>query len=154
MKTIVLVVLLAAISSINLAQAQTVKWFPLSNDVYVMKTKDADNIVLYAGLDTDNELSFRILDLTESACKDGVISEPESLPSYKINGKYVRILSACINGSQLVTPETPEGRRFFYDQIMSGNMVTIETNIGPTLHFKGALPPGLIKKLKESNNAM
>jgi hypothetical protein len=155
MKIIVLAALLAAISSIDLAQAQTAKWFPMSNDMYVMRTRDNDKILLTAGIDTrDNEVSFRILDLTGSTCKDGVFSEPETLPPFKINGKYVRILSSCINGSQLVAPETPEGRRYFHDQIMSGNIITIETNMGPILYFKGALPPYLLKKLMESKDAM
>ena len=156
MKTIVLAALLAALSSIDLAQAQTEKWYPLSNDMYVMDTKDNDKIMLSAGIDTrDNEVSFRILDLTGSTCKDGVVSKHESLPPYKINGKYIRILSICLNGSQLVAPETPEGQIYLHDQIMSGNIITIETNMGtPILHFKGALPLSLLKKLKKANSAM
>jgi len=155
MKAIILATLLAAITSIDLAEAQTAKWFPMSNDMYVMRTEDNDKIFLTASLDArDNKLSFRILDLTGSACEDGVISEPEKLPPYKINGKYVRIISMCINGSQLVAPETPDGRRYIHDQIMSGNIISIETNMGPTLHFKGAFPPDLLKKLMESKNAM
>jgi len=157
MKAIVLAaLLLAALSSIDLAQAQTEKWFPLSNDMYVMTTKDNDKIMLSAGIDTrDNEVSFRILDLTGSACKDGVVSKPESLPPYKINGKYIRILSMCINGTHLVSPETPEGRIYLHDQIMSGNVIIIETNMGiPILHFQGELPQSFMEKLKAANRAM
>lgn len=155
MKTIMLAVLLFAISSIDLVQAQTEKWFPLSNVMYVMKTKDNDKVMLTASIDSrDNEVSFRILDLTGSACKDGAYGEPETLPPYKINGKYIRILSMCINGSQVIAPETPEGRRFLQDQVMSGNMISIQTNMGPTLHFKGAFPTDMLKKLKNAENAM
>jgi hypothetical protein len=142
MKTFVLAALLAAISSIDLAQAQTTKWFPLSNSMYVMKTKDNDKIVLTAGLDTrDNEVSFRVLDLTEFTCKNGVFSKPENVSPFRINGKYIRMLSMCINGSQ-------------YVEVMSGNMITIETNMNQKLRFKGIFPPDFLKKLMESENAM
>jgi hypothetical protein len=155
MKTFVLAALLAAISSIDLAQAQTTKWFPLSNSMYVMKTKDNDKIVLTAGLDTrDNEVSFRVLDLTEFTCKNGVFSKPENVSPFRINGKYIRMLSMCINGSQYVAPETPEGRRYFHVEVMSGNMITIETNMNQKLRFKGIFPPDFLKKLMESENAM
>ena len=61
----------------------------------------------------------------------------------------------CLNGSQIVSPETPQGRIYLYDQIMSGNVINIETNMGtPVLHFKGEFPPSFVEKLKEANGAM
>ena len=158
MKSMILAVLLVASSSIDLAQAQTTKWIPLSNSMYVMQTNDDDHIHLMASIDSrDNKLSFSIMDLTGTVCKeDGSVTEPEKFPPIKINGKYVRVLSMCINGSRLIAPETPDGRIYFHDQIQSGKLVTIEIYLGPSpiLHFEGALPSDLLKKLLESENAM
>lgn len=152
MKRIIIPIILMIISSTALAQSQ---WFPLSSSMFVMRSMKNEKVLLSAGIDTrTNDVTFRILDLSGSLCKAGVTSDAEVFPAMKINGKYVRVLSMCINGSQLIAPETTDGNRYFKDQIESGNLVTIETNMGPILSFKGAPPTDLRTKLLTSKNAM
>jgi hypothetical protein len=155
MNKIMLAVILATTFTLNLAQARAESWTPLSSSMYVLRTADDEKIVLTAGLDNrNNKIIFRLLDMSGDACQEGDISDPEPLPPIKINGKYVRILSMCINGNQIEMPQTSEGRKYLYDQVMSGKSVTIETKLTPVLHFQGRLPRSAIRALMESNGAM
>jgi hypothetical protein len=150
--------ILGAISSIDLAQAQTAKWYPMPGEMsgfsYLMKSQENNGILLHAGIDTrDHEVTFRFVDITESFCKNGINTDLFKVPPYKVNGKYIQIISLClINNTQILAPVSAEGRIYLRDQIMSGNVVTIETNTGSIMHFKGALPASLIRKIKESES--
>lgn len=153
MKTNVAAMMLVLISSTAFA-ALPGKWLPLSSSMFVLRSHNDEKIMLSAGLDArSNDVAFRILDLSGILCKPGV-SKPLSIPPISINGKHVRVMSVCINGSQLISPETPEGTKYFSDLVNSGEQITIETGLGPNFGFKGAPPTDLRSKLLSAKTAM
>ena len=155
MKTIILAGLLALTSFGASAQSQASRWYPLSNSMFVLDSMNNEKVMLSASVDSrTSDVIIRILDVSGSVCKSGIFTEPESFPPYKINGQLVKIVQMCINGNLLIAPRTPEGIAYFHDQINSGGLVTIETNLGPVLTFQGALTSSSRQKLLASRRAM
>jgi hypothetical protein len=136
------------------ASTEKTKWLPLSSSMFVLSSEHNKKVMMSAGIDTrNNQVGFRIFDLSGVMCKPNIYSPPEGYPSVKINGKYVQMESICINGSQLISPKTEIGRRYLKEQVESGHL-TIDTSMGPILEFKGTPPVDLQEKLQASQSAM
>ncbi len=136
------------------APAKKSKWLPLSSSMFVLPSENNDRVMMSAAIDTrNNQMGFRILDLSGRMCKANSYTAPDGYPAVKINGKYVQMEAICINGSQLISPKTELGRQYLKEQVESGQL-TIDTSMGPILEFRGVPPADLQEKLQAAQGAM
>ncbi|MEY6763314.1 hypothetical protein AB9B48_16850 [Kluyvera ascorbata] len=109
-----------------------------------------------------NDFNISIIDLRnesnpESSCFIDVKNKsPEirSMPPAKINGKYVKMISVCIETGGIMSPKTDVGKEYLRDLVLSG--VPIEIYLTDKTHF--SFPASDIETMKnkvtELNSAM
>lgn len=139
----------------SIGHAQSANWVPLGNSMYLLVPTDGQKIYLSAGIDTrTKDVAINLFDLTGTQCKEGESQESHSATPLKIDGKYVQFMNACINGTVIGQPTTDAGKAFLNGEVASGVAVTIETGLGPVLHYPPANLAAVRAKLMEAKKAM
>lgn len=122
--------LLASVACLSTEAAQWQQLTPIS---HMLASNEDENIVIIANL-IDGRLDLSLFDKSGRTCGNSASSEPSTAGSYKVNGRNIKFLKACQNGSRTMMADTPEGQEIFEKSIISGP-ATIELESGTALHF-------------------
>lgn len=93
----------------------------------------------------------------ESSCFIDIKSkspELKSMPPAKINGKYVKMISICIETGGIMSPKTNEGKKYLRDVVLSGAPIEIYLSDKAFFSFPASDIESMKRKVSELNSAM
>lgn len=130
-------------------------WKSQTSGRYVVVAQEDDRIMLAAELDSKaNAIVYRVIDNTGNVCKNGDSRSQEQLPAISFNEQFIKITSICINGSRAITPESLAGKKYLIQEIEAGKEIVMGTYGDRSIHFRPAVPTGLLEKLRAAKNAL
>lgn len=153
MKNIIIATFLLT-SATAYAQSQTM-WVPLSNSTYMLPPAEGTKVLLSATVDTHTKrVAINVMDLSGVVCKENDSHQLEAASPISINGKYVKVMSACLNGIQIIQPESAAGKAFLNNLLESETPVALDIGRGQVLHYATSGTKAIVKKLMAAENAM
>ncbi|EOW0915764.1 hypothetical protein ACN2GR_001848 [Klebsiella pneumoniae] len=109
-----------------------------------------------------NNFNISIIDLRsdsdpESSCFIDIRNkspELKNMPPAKINGKYVKMISICIETGGIMSPKTNEGKKYLHDVVLSGAPIEIYLTDKTFFSFPPSDIDAMKRKVSELNSAM
>lgn len=92
-------------------------------------------------------MSINIFDNTQTVCKASKSNKRKQNARIKINGKFVKVISKCVNARHYIRPETAAGKSYLHSAVASGQGIVIDTGFSPQLHYPGTDLKALRDKL-------
>jgi len=144
--------LVLAMSFLACLSAEANEWGQLTPTSYLLVPAENMKILAAAAL-VEDQIRTSLMDVSGKMCGKSETSDLSEAGPYKINGVNVRFTEACINGTRVLAPTTPEGKEFFTHAITTGP-TTVEFDFGVVLHFDGQGFDAVKKALLETKSAL
>ncbi|MFM0135063.1 hypothetical protein [Caballeronia grimmiae] len=156
MKTIFAFAVASLLSISSLAFAQTSEqWRPLSNTLFVLQSQEKADLLLGANVDSrTNDLAINVFDFGGKLCREGEDQSVSDAMPISINGQMVRFISGCINGTRILQPSSPSGKKFLNDAVASGQPVVLDEGNNRPLHYPGTNLSAVRSKLRAARDAL
>ncbi|MFV8798127.1 hypothetical protein ACNSPD_16820 [Yersinia enterocolitica] len=152
--SIVIVALFSALSpSVMAASGDLAKWQFLGGSMPTLAPAEGADLGIYLTMVNQKTKRLALMDLSGKgvrACKENETSDVEDIAPISIDGEYVKVIKACINGLKLIQPKSDEGKNILNNKVLSGTPVVFDLNDGVILHF----PASDIEALNSQINAM
>ncbi|WP_175980028.1 hypothetical protein [Caballeronia zhejiangensis] len=136
--------------------AQTIEpWRPVSTTLFVLDAQEKGDIRLGANIDSrTNDVAVNLFDFGGKVCHDGEDLPVTDTTPISINGQLVKFKMACINGTRIMQPSSPAGKKFLNAAVASGRPVTLDDGYGRPLHYPGTTLQVVRAKLLSARDAM
>lgn len=159
MKKIVMLTMLFLLSFNVLARGLANWAFP-SVSMPVLYPKEYQSLPIVLAAEDTNNWHFSLLDLrkpgvTGATCFSGqAAKEPQDIPPFRINGKYVKFKSICLGQVGSIQPQTEIGQQYLDKLARSGEKITIEFNDIQKLNFPASNVSAMMQRILDTKNAM
>lgn len=131
------------------------KWQIIGNSAGILSPREHVKIYLEASINYRTKgMSINLLDNTQSMCKADKSKKQKHIGRIKINGKFVKVISKCVNKTHYILPKTAAGKSYLHSAVASGQGVVIDTGFSPLLHYPGTDLNALRDKLLSEQRAM
>jgi len=144
--------LVLAMSCLACLSAEANEWRKLTPTSYLLAPAEDRKILASAGLSND-QISVNLIDISGAMCGESETSDLSAAGPYKVNGTNVKFTQACLNGTRVVSPTTPEGKEFFTKAMTTGP-ATVELDLGIVLHFDSQGFEAVKKTMLETKSAL
>lgn len=153
-------VAIALVSGVVAASGALSPWLSLSSNAYLLPPTTNYGLFLMANVDSrTGKLSINMMNIepgTSLCVIDGEnqTSDLGEIAPFKINGQYVRMRSACFNGTEVDQPVTDAGKAYLIDLVDRGTKIQVEVNSHVVLSYIPANFSAVKTALTQAHSAM